>query len=74
MPRLLRECGWLVESDEFGEIEDPDPDQHRERQRELLNEIEEARKELEKEGSSKKGGWGIFGRKKRTSRQEWEVY
>ncbi|KAK6958367.1 hypothetical protein Daesc_001166 [Daldinia eschscholtzii] len=74
MPRLLRECGWLVESDEFGEIEDPDPDQHRERQRELINEIEEARKELEKEGSSKKGGWGIFGRKKRTSRQEWEVY
>ncbi|KAI2780633.1 DUF726-domain-containing protein [Daldinia loculata] len=74
MPRLLRECGWLVESDEFGEIEDPDPERHRERQRELINEIEEARKELEKEGSSKKGGWGIFGRKKRTSRQEWEVY
>ncbi|KAI1417124.1 DUF726-domain-containing protein [Hypoxylon sp. FL1857] len=74
MPRLLRECGWLVESDEFGEIEDPDPDRHRERQRELINEIEEARKELEKEGSSKKGGWGIFGRKKKGSRQEWEVY
>ncbi|KAI1467626.1 DUF726-domain-containing protein [Daldinia caldariorum] len=74
MPRLLRECGWLVESDEFGEIEDPDPDRHRERQRELISEIEEARKELDKEGSSKKGGWGIFGRKKRTSRQEWEVY
>ncbi|OTB05577.1 hypothetical protein M426DRAFT_10618 [Hypoxylon sp. CI-4A] len=74
MPRLLRECGWLVESDEFGEIEDPDPDQHREKQRELINEIEEARKELEKEGSSKKSGWGIFGRKKKGSRQEWEVY
>ncbi|KAI1136885.1 DUF726-domain-containing protein [Hypoxylon sp. FL0543] len=74
MPRLLRECGWLVESDDFGEIEDPDPDRHRERQRELINEIEEARKELEKEGSSKKGGWGIFGRKKKGSRQEWEVY
>ncbi|OTA57649.1 DUF726-domain-containing protein [Hypoxylon sp. EC38] len=74
MPRLLRECGWLVESDEFGEIEDPDPDRHRERQRELINEIEEARKELEKEESSKKGGWGIFGRKKKGSRQEWEVY
>ncbi|KAI0006325.1 DUF726-domain-containing protein [Xylariaceae sp. FL0662B] len=74
MPRLLRECGWMIESDEFGEIEDPDPDQHRERQRELMNEIEEARRELEKEGSSKKGGWGIFGRKKKASRQEWEVY
>ncbi|KAI8963275.1 DUF726-domain-containing protein [Daldinia sp. FL1419] len=74
MPRLLRECGWLVENDEFSEIEDPDPERHRERQRELISEIEEARKELEKEGTSKKGGWGIFGRKKRASRQEWEVY
>ncbi|KAI1214196.1 DUF726-domain-containing protein [Annulohypoxylon truncatum] len=74
MPILLRECGWLVESDEFGEIEDPDPDRYRERQRELISEIEEARKELEKEESTKKGGWGIFGRKKKGSRQEWEVY
>ncbi|KAI6084510.1 DUF726-domain-containing protein [Hypoxylon rubiginosum] len=74
MPRLLRECGWSVESDEFGEIEDPDPEQHRERQRELINEIEEARKDLEKDESSKKGGWGIFSRKKKAARQEWEVY
>ncbi|KAI2606548.1 DUF726-domain-containing protein [Hypoxylon sp. NC1633] len=74
MPRLLRECGWLVESDEFGEIEDPDPDRYREKQRELIGEIEEARKELEKEGSTKKSGWGIFGRKKKASREEWEVY
>ncbi|KAI0526019.1 DUF726-domain-containing protein [Xylaria bambusicola] len=76
MPRLLRECGWSVESDEFGEIEDPDPDRHRERQIELINEIEEARKELEKEGQSKKGkgGWGIFGRKKKAERQDWEIY
>ncbi|KAI5862610.1 DUF726-domain-containing protein [Durotheca rogersii] len=74
MPRLLRECGWLVESDEFGEIEDPDPDNHRERQRELINEIEEARREMEKEEASKKGGWGIFSRRKKAARQEWEVY
>ncbi|KAI0815913.1 DUF726-domain-containing protein [Xylaria sp. FL0064] len=76
MPRLLRECGWVVESDEFGEIEDPDPDRHRERQIELINEIEEARKELEKEGQSKKGkgSWGIFGRKKKAERQDWEIY
>ncbi|KAI1817774.1 DUF726-domain-containing protein [Poronia punctata] len=75
MPRLLRECGWVVNSDEFGEIEDPDPDRHRERQKELINEIEEARKELEKEGQSKKkGGWGIFGRKKKAERQDWEIY
>ncbi len=23
MPRLLREVGWIVESDEFAEVEDP---------------------------------------------------
>ncbi|RYP72113.1 hypothetical protein DL771_004444 [Monosporascus sp. 5C6A] len=75
MPRLLRECGWVVESDEFAEIEDPDPENHQERQREIINEIEEARKQLEKEESSKKGGgWGIFGRKKKAARAEWEVY
>ncbi|RYO86016.1 hypothetical protein DL766_009533 [Monosporascus sp. MC13-8B] len=75
MPRLLRECGWVVESDEFVEIEDPDPENHQERQREIINEIEEARKQLEKEESSKKGGgWGIFGRKKKAARAEWEVY
>lgn len=81
MPRLLRECGWLVESDEFTEIEDPDPDNHQERQRELINEIEEARKELEREGkagaASEKGKgskFGFFSRKKRAQKQEWEVY
>lgn len=74
MPRLLRECGWLVESDEFTEIEDPDPDNHQERQRELINEIEEARKELEKEGKGGKSKFGFFSRKKRAQKQEWEVY
>ncbi|KAL2126578.1 hypothetical protein VTI74DRAFT_655 [Chaetomium olivicolor] len=75
MPRLLRECGWMVESDEFTEIEDPDPDNHQERQRELISEIEEARRELEKEGkASKGGGFGFFRRKKAPQKQEWEVY
>ncbi|KAK4192681.1 hypothetical protein QBC35DRAFT_483027 [Podospora australis] len=74
MPRLLRESGWMVESDEFTEIEDPDPENHQERQRELINEIEEARRELEKEGTGKKGGFGFFKRKKALEKQEWEVY
>ena len=76
MPRLLREvCGWLVESDEFTEIEDPDPDKHKERQRELINEIEEARKELGKEEDGKKRSrFGIFGRTKKLEKAEWEVY
>jgi len=75
MPRLLRECGWLVESDEFTEIEDPDPENHKERQRELINEIEEARKELEKEGKASKGGaFSFFRKKKGLDRAEWEIY
>ncbi|KAL2756906.1 hypothetical protein ACRALDRAFT_1008814, partial [Sodiomyces alcalophilus JCM 7366] len=76
MPRLLRECGWPVESDEFSEIEDPDPENHEQRQRELINEIEEARKELEREGQkSKKGGrFSLFSRKKRLEKADWEIY
>jgi hypothetical protein len=78
MPRLMRECGWLVESDEFTEIEDPDPDNYQERQRELISEIEEARKELEKEGKegkgTKGGAFGFFKRKKAPKKEEWEVY
>jgi len=75
MPRLMRECGWLVESDEFTEIEDPDPENYQERQRELISEIEEARKELEKEGKGTKGGaFGFFKRKKAPQKQEWELY
>ncbi|KAF4952072.1 hypothetical protein FSARC_12737 [Fusarium sarcochroum] len=75
MPSLLIRCGWSVESEEFAEIEDPDPDNHNERQRELINEIEEARKNLEKEGKSKKGGrFSFFGRRKNAGKQDWEIY
>ena len=49
MPRLLREVGWAVESDEFSEKNDPHPYNKKKRQRELINEIEEARKEFEKQ-------------------------
>ena len=78
MPRLLREVGWEVESDEFTEIEDPDPENHAQRQRELINEIEEARKEFEKkEKEGKAGGkFGWLSRKKKTvvEKKEWETY
>lgn len=78
MPRLMRECGWLVESDEFTEIEDPDPENHTQRQRELINEIEEARKELEKTGATQNrkssAFGGFFSRKKKAKKAEWEVY
>lgn len=75
MPRLLQEVGWMVDSLEFSEIEDPDPDNHDARQRELLNEIEEARRELEKK-PSKRGLKGFFARSKKqhAEKQEWETY
>jgi hypothetical protein len=72
IPRLLRECGWIVESDEFTEIEDPDPENHERRQRELINEIEEARKELAKK-EQKKGRFSFFTRKK-NEKKSWEMY
>ncbi|KAF2875025.1 hypothetical protein BDV95DRAFT_485654 [Massariosphaeria phaeospora] len=71
MPKLLREVGWVVESDEFAEIEDPDPENHQERQRELINELEEARKQVEEK--QKKKGFS-FWRKKKAEKKEWEVY
>ena len=76
MPKLLREVGWMVESDEFAEIEDPDPENHEIRQRELINEIEEARKELEKKAAEKekKGGKLSWWGKKKKDKKEWEVY
>ena len=72
MPRLLREVGWAVESDEFAEIEDPDPDNHEKRQRELINEIEVARMELQKKPEKKR--FGLFKTKKLAEKKAWETY
>jgi hypothetical protein len=44
MPKLMKEVGFLVLDEEFGEIENPDPDKHREKQIQLYDEIEEAKK------------------------------
>ena len=74
MPKLLIKCGWTLDSEEFTEIEDPDPDNHQERQRELINEIEEARKQLEKDKAEKGKRFSLFGRRKKGERQAWEVY
>ncbi|KAI5776500.1 hypothetical protein EDC01DRAFT_762444 [Geopyxis carbonaria] len=73
MPKLLRRVGWEVTSDEFAEIEDPDPDNHKERQRELINELDEARKELEKQPQKKKL-FGFFSRKDAAKKKDWETY
>ncbi len=72
MPRLLREVGWEVESDEFTEIEDPDPENHEKRQRELIREIDEARKEAETKPERRR--FGFFKRGKLAEKKRWETY
>ncbi|KAI9802193.1 MAG: hypothetical protein M1825_002913 [Sarcosagium campestre] len=72
MPRLLREVGWSVESDEFAEIEEPDPENHDQRQREIIREMDEARKEMEKKPEKRR--FGIFSRQKKIAKKEWETY
>ncbi|KAK6339881.1 hypothetical protein TWF718_009270 [Orbilia javanica] len=73
IPKLLKLLDWEMLSEEFTEIEEADPDQLREKQTELISEIEAARKELEKEPSKRK--WGLFGKNKDVAKKaEWEVY
>jgi hypothetical protein len=75
MPILLQEVGWLVDSVEFTEIEDPDPEDHEKRQRELLNEIEAARHELEeKQTGTKASGFKSFFTRKKAVKKQWETY
>ena len=72
MPRLLREVGWEIESEEFTEIEDPDPDNHEKRQRELIREIDEARKEARAEPGKRR--FGFFKKGKLAEKKGWETY
>jgi len=72
MPRLLREVGWEVESDEFTEIEDPDPENHGKRQRELVRELDDARKEAEAKPGKRR--FGFFKKGKLAEKKRWETY
>ena len=72
MPKLLREVGWEIESDEFTEIEDPDPENHEKRQRELIREIDAARKEAEAKPEKKR--FGFFRKGKLAEKKGWETY
>ena len=72
MPRILRKVGWEVLEDEFAEIEDPDPDNHAERQRELIREIDEARRNAEQKPEKKR--FGLFKRGKMAEKKTWETY
>ncbi|KAK9471770.1 DUF726-domain-containing protein [Dipodascopsis tothii] len=71
MPRLLKAVGWEVLSEEFTEIEDPDPDRHRERQLELLEEFEEVKRQLSQQGKKKKG---LFSWMRPKKKEWWEMY
>ncbi|EME79626.1 uncharacterized protein MYCFIDRAFT_123897, partial [Pseudocercospora fijiensis CIRAD86] len=73
MPTLLDKVGWRMESLEYSEIEDPDPENHEKRQRELINEIEEARRQLEEE-PQKKGFKSWFTKRKQPQKKSWETY
>jgi len=68
----MREVGWEVESDEFTEIEDPDPENHAKRQRELIREIDEARKKAEEKPENKR--FGLFKRGRLAEKRGWETY
>ncbi|KAK6891885.1 putative lipase MIL1 [Candida tropicalis] len=48
IPKIMKNIGWEVLSEEFAEIEEADPEQG-ERQRQLVNEFDEARAKMEKE-------------------------
>ncbi|KAL4881226.1 hypothetical protein BJY04DRAFT_207632 [Aspergillus karnatakaensis] len=72
IPRLLKHVGWEVLSEEFAEIEDPDPENHAERQRELIREIDEARREAESKPEKKR--FGLFKRGKLAEKKAWESY
>ena len=72
MPRLLREVGWEVESDEFTEIEDPDPENHDKRQRELIRELDQARKEAEVKPEKRR--FGFWKKGKLAEKKGWETY
>lgn len=82
MPMLLHECGWAVDGLEFSEIEDPDPENHEKRQRELINEIEAARHVLEEGGQVKSKKSKFFpafltsrkGKAIMPRKQAWETY
>ncbi|KAL2826802.1 hypothetical protein BDW59DRAFT_144717 [Aspergillus cavernicola] len=72
IPRLLKAVGWEVLSEEFAEIEDADPENHGERQRELIREIDEARREAETKPDKKR--FGLFKRGKLAQKKDWESY
>jgi hypothetical protein len=85
IPKLMKEAGFLVVSEEFSEVEDPDPDKHRERQIALYDEIEAAKKLVAQEEADalkagkkvkrtrKSGFLGLWGKEIETKPSGYEV-
>lgn len=70
IPKILKAINWEILSEEFAEIEEPDPEQN-ERQRKLINEFDEARakmkEEMDTEANKKKTWKNMF----RPSQKDW---
>ncbi|WLF76422.1 hypothetical protein PVL30_000124 [Lodderomyces elongisporus] len=76
IPKILKNLDWEVLSEEFAEIEEPDPEEG-ERQRQLINEFDEAREKIEKEekeggGESTQKGWKSWFKPKK--KDWWDIY
>lgn len=75
IPKILKMMDWEVLSEEFAEIEEPDPEQT-ERQRKLISEFDEARvkmkEEIESEEPNKKKTWKDYFRP--NQKDWWNVY
>lgn len=73
IPRILREIGWEILSDEFAEIEEPDPEQA-EKTRKLIGEFDEAKAKMMEEqanGAKQKKLWTNWFKPKQ---KEWWDY
>ena len=73
IPKILKKINWEVLSEEFAEIEEPDPEQ-KERTRKLISEFDEARAKmkLEMESQAKPTGWKKWFKPKQ--KDWWEIY
>ncbi|KAI5954832.1 hypothetical protein KGF57_003856 [Candida theae] len=73
IPKILKSINWEVLSDDFAEIEEPDPEQG-ERQRQLISEFDEARAKMEEQKSTQTEprGWKKWFKPKK--KDWWDIY
>ncbi|KAI5966878.1 uncharacterized protein KGF55_000287 [Candida pseudojiufengensis] len=71
IPKILKTMDWEVLSEEFAEIEEPDPEQN-ERQRQLINEFDEARAKMDDKPAEEPKGWKKWFQPKK--KDWWDIY